>query len=89
MRGHSKEFSLDKMAQVLNVSRSGYYQFLLKGETAREAKNKTLKEKIKSIHKKNREVYGSPRIHHELKEQGEPSFKKKGGSIDERRRNLG
>lgn len=77
MRRHKKEFSIEKMAQMLNVSRSGYYEFLLNGESVREAKNKKLKEKIKNIHEKSRKVYGSPRVHHELKKQGEKVSRKR------------
>ena len=50
MRRHEKEFSIEKMAQVLNVSRSGYYGFLVKEESARAIENEKLKEKIKSIY---------------------------------------
>ena len=77
MRGHKKEFSIEKMAKVLKVSRSGYYEFLLKEESGRKIENKILKEKIKDIHQKSRKVYGSPRIHYELKKQGETISRKR------------
>jgi putative transposase len=71
MKDYSKEFEIEKMAKVLGVSRSGYYDFLVRKKSLREAENEHLKEKIKAIHKKRRGVYGSPRIHNELKNQGE------------------
>jgi len=65
------------MAKVLDVSRSGYYDFLSKGKSKRELENERLKEKIKNIHSANREVYGSPRIHAEMKKQGERCSRKR------------
>jgi putative transposase len=59
------------MAEFFKVSRSGYYKFINKKESLRSRNNKKLIEKIKIIHKQKREVYGSPRIHMELKKQGE------------------
>jgi hypothetical protein len=76
MRRHEKEFTIEKMAQVLNGSRSGYYSFLVKVKSPREVENEKLKGKIKSIHEKSRRVYGSPRVHRELKKQGEKVSRK-------------
>lgn len=77
MRKHQDEFNIEKMAQMLNVSRSGYYEFVLKGESVRATENKKLKEKIKVIHEKSRKIYGSPRIHQELKKGGEKVSRKR------------
>ena len=77
MRRHEQEFSIEKMAQVLNVSRSGYYDFLIRRKSTRMKENEKLKEKIKSIHEQSRKVYGSPRVHHELKKQGEKVSRKR------------
>lgn len=71
MKKHSQEFPVDKMAKIFKVSRSGYYKFVNKKESKRSIYNKKLVEKIKSIYKKKRQVYGSPRIHMALKQQGE------------------
>jgi putative transposase len=70
MKEYREEFSTEKMARLLGVSRSGYYDFLDRATSAREVENEQLKEQIKSIHEKNRRVYGSPRVHNELKKQG-------------------
>ncbi len=59
------------MAEVLGVSRSGYYRFLKRKPSAREEKNRQLKEKIRLIHQRSHETYGSPRVHAELKANGE------------------
>src|SRR5215207_3924062 len=71
MQKYEKELSVEKMAEVLGVSRSGYYDFLNRRESIRAKENKRLKAKIKDIHQKSREVYGSPRIQAEMKSQGE------------------
>lgn len=72
MKKHSLEFPIEKMAKIFKVSRSGYYKFINKKESRRSVHNKKLIEKIKLIHNQKRQVYGSPRIHMALKEQGEP-----------------
>jgi len=70
MKAHRKEFAVEKMAKTLKVSSSGYYKHINKKESFREKENKELAYAIKEIHKQNREVYGSPRIHAILKRQG-------------------
>ena len=77
MKKHEKEFNIEKMAKILDVSRSGYYDYLIRGKSARSAKNEKLKEKIKILHDKSRKVYGSPRIHAELKKEGEKVSRKR------------
>lgn len=77
MRENEKEFCIEKMADILNISRSGYYDFLNRGKSKREKENERLKEKIKDIHRMNRGVYGSPRIHAEMKKQGERCSRKR------------
>lgn len=71
MKKYNKEFDIEKMAEILEVSRSGYYDFLSRGKSKNELANEKLKERIKNIHKKSRGVYGSPRVHSELKAEGE------------------
>jgi len=58
------------MCEVLDVSTSGFYDWLLRPESERAKRHRQLVMKIKSIHANNREVYGSPRIHSELKDKG-------------------
>jgi len=65
------------MAKVMKVARSGYYSYLKRLPSVQEQKNTELSEKIKGIHKAKREVYGSPRIHAELKRYGEKCSRKR------------
>jgi putative transposase len=53
--------------ELLEVSRSGYYEWSTRAPSDRELTDAWLTEKIKQIHAENREVYGSPRIHAELR----------------------
>ena len=77
MKQYQESFCVEKMAKLLKVSRSGYYNFLRRGISERERENGRLKEKIKEIHKSSREVYGSPRVHAEMKKQGESCSRKR------------
>ena len=58
------------MCRVLDVSVSGSYHWTQRPESNRSKENRKMKEAIKTIHKENREVYGSPRITVCLQEQG-------------------
>ncbi len=54
------------MCKVLEVSRSGFYQWVKRKPNQWQEKNKKLTEQIKSIYKESRFTYGSPRISKEL-----------------------
>lgn len=77
MRKHAREFCIDKMAKVLGVCRSGYYDFLRRKMSKRDQNNQQLLAKIREIHRDNRGVYGSPRIHAALRKQGEACSRKR------------
>lgn len=63
-------FKVGLMCRVLDVSRSGYYVWLKRPESIRKKANIKLADQIKVIHSQKRKVYGSPRIHKELREKG-------------------
>lgn len=52
--------------RVLDVSRSGYNDWLGRPQSPREQRNADLTKLIKEIHETSRKSYGSPRIHAEL-----------------------
>ena len=62
MKAHVEEFPLRAMAEVLEVSRSGYYAGISEGGGAMAEENGRLTEAIRRIHQGSRGVYGSPRI---------------------------
>ena len=53
--------------ELLEVSRSGYYEWATRAPSDRELTDAFLTEKIREIHAANRGVYGAPRIHAELR----------------------
>lgn len=59
------------MCQVLEVSPSGYYAYLLRPPSARARADAALGKRIEQIHQKSRGTYGRPRIHAELAAEGE------------------
>ncbi len=58
------------MCSVLEVSENGYYNWSERGICQRKRDDEQLAERIEDAYHNNRGVYGSPRIHGELKEQG-------------------
>ena len=60
------EHSIKTMCRVLGVSRSGYHAWKRRPPSARQLQDERLTERIREIHRANRRVYGSPRIHAEL-----------------------
>jgi putative transposase len=64
------EDQVKRMCKVLDVSRSGYYAWRTRPPSAREMANQTLSEQIKAAYDESLGTYGSPRIYHELKDQG-------------------
>ena len=63
-------FPLIRLCSVLEVSENGYYHWLKRGKSKRKQEDEQLMERIEDAYYKNRGVYGSPRIHVELQEQG-------------------
>jgi putative transposase len=61
-------YSILKMCRILNVSRSGYYQWYKRGDSHHKKRDLELKEKILHIFNKHKQRYGSPRIHDELRD---------------------
>jgi len=71
IRSHREEYRLIRLCDALEVSPSGYYDWLDRPESNRTRKNKMLTEKIKHSHQQSREIYGSPKIHKDLMADGE------------------
>lgn len=67
---HSGQYPVRRMCRVLEVSASAYYAWRGRPESRRAREDRRLLVEIKAIHQAKREVYGSPRIHAELKAQG-------------------
>ena len=70
IRRRSKEFPVELMCQVLEVSRSGYYDWLGRPAGARAGRAAALKGRIRLAHEASRCTYGSPRVYQGLKAMG-------------------
>lgn len=70
MEIHRSAFPVEKMCRALEVARSGYYRWQKAGLSPREEEAIRLTAVILLIHEQSRQVYGSPRIHEELKDRG-------------------
>lgn len=77
MKAHRAEFPISTMCDVLGVSTSGYYAWLDRPPSARDRRDEELTEMIEQIHEESYGTYGSPRVHAELKAQGERVGKKR------------
>ena len=65
------QHSVRMMCRSMSVSRSGYYDWQGRPESARAQRHRGLTEKIRYFHQISRETYGSPRIRKDLAEAGE------------------
>jgi putative transposase len=64
-------FKVAVMCRVLEVSKSGYYDWWNRPESPRSNRHRYLLTKIRQAHIESRKIYGAPRIHAELVDQGE------------------
>lgn len=70
IRENCQEFSVKRMCQLLEVTRSGYYAWQMNKSGPRELENRVLVEQIRVEYKISRQTYGSPRIWKSLLRQG-------------------
>ncbi len=58
------------MCIVLEVSRSGFYRWVESRESERRKEDRELLQRIRAIHERSRGIYGAPRVHRELRDEG-------------------
>lgn len=75
VRDHQERFPVSLMCSVLGISRSSFYAWGNRPESPRRQQNRGLLQKIKKVYHATRAIYGSPRIHRELRQQGEQCSK--------------
>ena len=71
VRDHRDRYPVQRMCRMLDVSPSAYYAWRARPESRRVREDRRLLVEIKAIHQAKRGTYGSPRIHAELKSQGQ------------------
>jgi len=70
MAEHRERFRIRKLCEVLDVSRSGFYAWLHRQPSRRERENEAIAVHVREVHRQSREIYGSPRIYAELRDEG-------------------
>lgn len=77
MEEHRHEFDVECMCCVLGVSRSGFYAWRGRGPSQRAIEERRLTERIVALHAQSDQTYGSPRVHEDLKDEGERTSRKR------------
>jgi putative transposase len=78
MKDRRSEFSVEKMARVLNVSRSGFYEYLKRPFTgSRIGKRMAFDAEVRAIYTENRKLYGSEKIRQALLQRGKRHSRKR------------
>ena len=67
---HKKAWPVILMCGVLDVSRSGYYHWTVRGPSQRALSNRDLDSRIRKIFVRHKQRYGSPRITTDLHDEG-------------------
>lgn len=70
MAAHRGEHRVEKMAENLGVTRSGFYAWLRRGRVERKEADEHLRDLIEGIQKEVHYRYGSPRMTRELRRRG-------------------
>jgi putative transposase len=70
IKEHASEFEVSIMCEILQVSRSGYYAWTKRPQSAGAARQEEWIQAIGEVHQQSGGTYGSPRIAQELAEQG-------------------
>jgi putative transposase len=77
MHANQAKLPLQTMARTLEVSTSGYYDWVGRAPSAREAANASLIEQMRCIHASSDATYGAPRMHAQLRAQGQAASYKR------------
>jgi len=86
MRAEKSNFTIKRMARLLEVSRSGFYAWLKREPSARAVRRERIERKVSWFHGASDEVSGSPKILADLRDDGEIISRK---TVAKAMRNLG
>jgi putative transposase len=70
IRAHARIYHIATMCRVLEVSRAGFYKWRAQPLSERVKADAVLAARIRALHTGRWRVYGSPRVHRELRGQG-------------------
>ena len=71
IQAHCRQYTMTRLFAALEVSASGYYDWLERPESTRSRENRRLTDKIHYFHQRSRSIYGSPKIYEDLTAAGE------------------
>ena len=74
---HREIWPVRVMCEALSVSPSGYYAWRSRPDSPRKIANRALLVDIRRVHGQHRERYGAPRIHAELRAEGQTVSRKR------------
>ncbi len=77
MSANQAIFPIATMARVLGVSEAGYYAWRHRSPSAHAIADAALLKRMRTIHASSRETYGAPRVHAELRADGERHGRKR------------
>jgi len=77
MREHEGEYTIAALCRAMQVTRSGYYAWRDRPESARAIEDRALAEEIATIHAQKKQRYGTIRIGKELRSRGRRLSKKR------------
>lgn len=72
---HRGTFKVGRMCELLKVSRSGFHAWFNRPESRRSLENRALEDKIRVLHAASHGIYGAPKIHQDLVDDGVPCGK--------------
>jgi transposase InsO family protein len=70
-------FPVEFMCEQLGVSRSGFYAWRERPESARQQQEQQLAEEVAQVYQESRGTYGSPRVHAEMRARGRKVSRKR------------
>jgi putative transposase len=77
MSANQANFPVSVMARVLGVSKAGFYAWLRRPASSHAQADAALLKRIRTVHATSRETYGAPRVHAELRADGERHGRKR------------
>ena len=70
MQANREEFDVQRMCKVLQISRSGYYDWAGRQESKRSQQDRVLLKEIRKIHQETKQAYGATKTWWTLKQSG-------------------
>jgi hypothetical protein len=70
LKDNQDKYNIKRACKTLNISRSGFYEYLHQKESNRSIENKMLSKEIKRIFEEHKGRYGSLRISKSLETEG-------------------